>query len=378
MTPAWDGTAPSPYNPHVLDVSLHGVSYRYESGFELQAPDLTFPKSTHTAIVGPPACGASTLLGLIAGELRPQSGEVRIGTRVVNTLGTSRRPLLWVRAELGLPGRWSVRHALVNAVRSRSLDRPDRFHELTLAASKWQLELLLDRRLSTLSATERLRVHLARIELLRPGILVADRLFDHAAPTARIGMADELYRLLRVTGATVISAPSSREELGMTDAVVVLDGGKVVQSGGAPQLFAAPGTEAAAIATGEVNVIPVRIEGTEVESIIGRWHIDQPPFSGNGVALVRPEEFVVAGPGEDSDLIFGIEEAWFDSGRWVARGLLTGGHELRVVLSREVAIRKGRLLALRYDPSRFTLLPRPSARQPSAIPTVVPPMRDSR
>lgn len=363
----------------MLDVSLHGVSFRHDSGFALRAIDLTFAKSTHTAIIGPAACGASTLLRLIAGELRPQSGEIRIGTRVVNALGTSRRPLLYVTGELELAGRWSVRHALVNAVRSRTLDRTDRFHELALAASKWQLEPLLDRRLSKLSATERLRVHLARIELLRPGILVADRLLDHAAPPARVRLADELYRILRVTGSTVISAPSSRAELGMTDAVVVLDGGEVVQSGGAAQVFASPATEAAALATGEVNVIPVRIDGTEVESIIGGWHIETPPFSGNGVALVRPEEFVVAGPGEESDLIFGIEEAWFDSGRWLVRGLLTGGLELRVALSREVAIRKGRLLALRYDASRFTLLPRASAQQPSAIPTdVVPLMRDSR
>src|SRR5436190_10070777 len=91
------------------------------------------PKGTHTAVVGPPACGASTLLRVIAGEVRPLSGEVRIGSRVVNDLPRRKRPLLFVTSDLEAPGRWSVQHLLVAAVRTRSLDREDRLHELNLA-----------------------------------------------------------------------------------------------------------------------------------------------------------------------------------------------------------------------------------------------------
>ena len=78
--------------------------------------------------------------------------------------------------------------------------------------------------------------------------------------------------------------------------------------------------------------------------------------SKEGVALARPEDFFIAEKGQESDLIFGIEEASFRDGRWIATGILTGGLNLRVALPGDAAVHKGRLLPLRFDPSRFTIL----------------------
>jgi hypothetical protein len=113
--------------------------------------------------------------------------------------------------------------------------------------------------------------------------------------------------------------------------------------------------------------------------VIGNWAVDGPPFTGNGVALIRPEAFSTVGAGEESDLIFGIEEASFVGGRWLLRGVLSGGILLRVSLPAGVPIHKGRLIALRYDPRHFTLLPRAGTMMPAGVPTdVVPPMAESR
>ncbi|HEX7190656.1 MAG TPA: ATP-binding cassette domain-containing protein [Thermoanaerobaculia bacterium] len=319
----------------MLDVSLR-----------LDSVELTFPRSTHTAITGPPACGSSTLLRIIAGEQR--LGIVRIGTRDVTKLPTDRRPLLYVTGDLDAPQRWSVEHALVNAVRARTLDREDRLRELELAAEKWQLDV--HRRIGTLSDSERTRVHLARIELRKPAIVVADKLLRDAPH-----LADEFFRTLRVLGTTVISAPSSPAELGLTDHVVILDRGKVVQEGTAAQIFSEPKSEAAAIATGAVNAIPVVVKGRNVSSPIGEWEADA-PFQGEGKALIRPDAFHVARPGEESDLIFGIEEATFENGVWIARGFLSGVLSLRVALPRSEKVHKGRVLALRFDPGEITLV----------------------
>src|SRR5213076_2987521 len=91
----------------------------------------------------------------------------------------------------------------------------------------------------------------------------------------------------------------------------VLDRGRVVQEGVPSQVFRAPASEAAAAATGDVNVIPVELRGRSVTSAIGAWELDAPPFEGSGVALARPDDFAVAARGEESDLIFGVEEASF-------------------------------------------------------------------
>lgn len=363
----------------MLDVSLRDVAFRYDRGFALRGVNLTVPRSTHAAIVGAPSCGASTLLRLIAGTLRPASGEVVLGQRRVNDIKAGQRPLLFVTAEPEVPGRWSVEHALVAAVRARSLDREDRHREYRLTAEKWELEALFARRVDSLSSSEQTRVQLARIELLRPAVLLADRLLERVSASARVELADLFYRAMRISGTTVVSAPASREELAFTDAVVVLHEGRVVQSGASAEVFARPIDDAAALGTGDVDIVPITIRGTTVESVIGAWELDPAPFQGTGVALVRPTDFRPARGGEDSDFVFGVEEAGFTDGRWIAHGVLSGGVHLRVALPREENVHKGKLLALRYDPSRFRLLPRATAPLQPTIPIdVVPSMRDSR
>lgn len=355
----------------MLEVSLHAVSFAYPQ-FALSDVTLTFPASTNTAIVG---TGSSTLLHLIAGKLRPRSGEIRIGARAVNDLAESRRPLLHVTSELDVPARWSVRHALVAAVRRRTLDRIDRQHEYELAIEKWQLASLADRRITTLSDSEKTLVRLARIELLRPGILVADRLLTAATEQT----ADAFYRTLRVAGTTVIGAPANRAELGSTDRVIVLAEGRVVQEGTAAQVYSAPMHEAAAIATGDVNLIPITISGRTVESVIGTWEMSIAPFQGGGIALVRPEAFSVPAAGAESDLIVGVEEAAFESGRWIIRAILSGGFILRASLPGEFHLHKGKLLPLVYDPGAFRLLQRDIAQLRLSVPTdIVPSLSDSR
>ena len=113
--------------------------------------------------------------------------------------------------------------------------------------------------------------------------------------------------------------------------------------------------------------------------MIGSWEVDPPPFQGTGVALVRPSDFAPARPGEDSDVIFGVEEAGFVNGRWLARGVLSGGVTMRVELPADTGIHKGKLLALRYDPAKFTLVPRTRTPLQTSVPTdVVPPMSETR
>jgi ABC-type multidrug transport system ATPase subunit len=360
----------------MLDVSLKAVSLS-RGGFALRDITLTFPASTHTAIIGLAGSGTSTLLQLITGSLRPQSGEIRIGTRVVNDLKESRRPLLYATAALDVPDRWSVRHALIAAVRRRTLDRVDRQHEYELALEKWRLDA--DRNVGTLSGSERTLVHLARIELLRPGILITDRLLEQLNAAEVAEVADAFYRTLRVAGTTLITAPATQVELGSTDKVVVLANGRVVQEGTAAHVHASPSSEEAAAAMGAVNAIPVTIDGSAVDSVIGSWEIASPPFQGSGVALMRPEAFSLAAAGSESDLIVAVEEAAFDSGRWLVRALLSGGISLRVSLPGHLRLHKGKLLALIYEPASFALIKRDIELPRRSVPTdVVPPMSTSR
>ena len=335
----------------MLDVTLQHVFVRH-----LRDISLTFPAGTNTAIIGAPGSGASTLLDVIAGRIQPDRGDVILGTRRVTGTKMSARPLLYVRSDVDVPDRWSVQHALIAAVRRRTLDRVDRKHELDLAAEKWNLTDVIERRIGSLSESERLFVHLARIELLKPAILIADRLLERVNASVVTTIADKLHRTLRVIGTTVISAPASLAELGHTTLVIVLDRGALVQTGSAADVYLRPSSLAAAAATGDVNRIPIAIRGNVVESPIGSWNVDAPAFQGQGIALVRPEDLSPALPGEDSDLLLGIEEARFREGAWDITGFITGALSISARLPASMPVHKGKLIALRYDPKSFPLL----------------------
>ena len=364
----------------MLDLSLSQISFAYGKSSRVIA-DATFrvEKNAHAALVGPPACGATTLLRIIAGELRPASGEVRIGTREVTALAPRRRPILHITSAMDAPSRWSVRHLLVAAVRQRSLDREDRRHELELAARRWRLDALMERRLSTLSSTEWTLAALARVELLRPGILLADRVLERVSPSMLPWICDQWFRVLRIMGTTVLLAPSSTLEQGWIDSLIVLEEGRVVQQGTPSEVFRHPATSAAAEATGEVNRIPVTIRSGEVESAIGSWRVAESNPDGRQMALTRPDDFSIAARGEESDVILAVEEASFRGGAWHVRGMLTGGLELRVVLPRMAQIHKGRLIPLRYDPAGFHLVPLAADEMmPEAVLPSLPSLRESR
>ena len=125
----------------------------------------------------------------------------------------------------------------------------------------------------------------------------------------------------------------------------------------APQLLTpAQASEAAALASGEVNLIPVIVVDGEIRSPIGTWKATERLPDGPAVAIARPTAFRQVAPGEESDLILGIEEAGFYEGAWHIRGFISGAQLLRVTLSADQPLHKGRLIALSYDPARFRIV----------------------
>lgn len=364
----------------MLDVAVERLSFEYpKSDFLLHEIAVRFPKGTHTLLAGPAGGGKTTLLKLISGELRPSEGTIRIGTRPVERLRPAQRPLLFVQPGSGIPGRWSARHVLIAAAQQKKSDRVERLREIDLVVSKWDLTRFIDQRCSLLSSGERCRLQLAQIELLRPGILLANRLLEGLAASEVPPWTDLFYRTMRIFGTTLVSEPASREENRHSDRMIVLSQGSILQEGAPRVIHERPVEPLAALATGEINILPVTVRGHKVDSPIGSWELPVASFQGEGTAMVRPESFTLAAKGEDSDLILGVEEAGFERGFWHVRGFLTGGVLLEVVLPASIPIHKGKLLPLCIDLEGIRLIP--GARHLPArrdLEPAIPPLSESR
>jgi putative spermidine/putrescine transport system ATP-binding protein len=341
----------------MLDLALERVTFSYpDSSFAISSFSFLFERSRQTALIGGSAGGKSTLLRLMAGELSPSGGIIRIGSRDVTSLAPRKRPVFFATPQPRFPLRWSVEHVLIAALRQRDLSRDDRLESLDQVAEEWELTSLRKRPFKSLGSTDQLRVRLAEIDALRPPILLASQLFGHSALHGRRILVDHFYRFLRTSGITAIIEPAAEQELGYCHVALVLEGGREIQSGTPHEIHAHPRSVAAAEATGPLSMIPVIVDGTAVDSPIGQWMTSAPPFQGKGEAIVRPTAFRLAQKGEESDVLLAVEEAAFHDGLWQVRAIISGGRTITFQLSSGLSLHKGKLLPLRYDGSLFPLL----------------------
>lgn len=341
----------------MLQISIESVEAPWgRDGFGLEL-DLRFEASTHTALIGAAGSGKTALLRVVAGELPVRAGTVRMGRQDVTHAATARRPVLLSSRDLDTPPRRTVRHAMVAALRQTALDREDRLAAFDRIAVDWELATILDRRFRDLSSGEVCRARLALIEVLRPAILLLERVFRGTSPGDARRLSLQLHDSLRAVGTTVISEIEHVGELELFDRIVVLDGGRVAQTGVPQEVLEAPASIEAAFAGGPAVLIPVSIRGVTVESPIGTWETESPPFQGVGTAIARPHHFETADGGE-SDFVLGVERAAFREGLWRVQGYVTGGVLIEVALPGRMSVHKGKLVPLRYDPRRFVLVRR--------------------
>jgi len=149
---------------------------RYASGFEVDAAFAT--DAAVTALFGPSGSGKTSILSMIAGLRRPQSGFIRLGAHVlfdsgagVNRSPESRRIGYVFQDHLLFP-HLSVRRNLLYGWRRRPAQaRPVSFER---AAAVLELADLLDRLPHTLSGGQRQRVALGRALLCGPELLLLD------------------------------------------------------------------------------------------------------------------------------------------------------------------------------------------------------------
>jgi molybdate transport system ATP-binding protein len=187
-----------------------------------------------TGLVGPSGAGKTSLLELIAGFRRPDSGAIAIhGTPVFDArrrldVPARNRGIGYVTQDDTLFPHRPVRDNLDYGTRRPGAQTAD----LARIVSLLSLEGVLDRSVTTLSGGEKRRVALARALLSRPRLLLLDEPLTGLDATSR----DEVIASLRSIHATfptptIYVAHSPEEVLALCDEAIVLDGGRIRRRG---------------------------------------------------------------------------------------------------------------------------------------------------
>ncbi len=198
--------------------ALEGVhrSYRSEAGGEVAALagiDLVVEESSFVALLGPSGCGKSTLLRLVAGLDRPERGVVESGGARLAMVFQDAHLLPWrdVRANVALPLELLGQPAAARRTRAEAAIAQV---GLADAARRYPAEL---------SGGMRMRASLARALVTEPRLLLLDEPFAALDELTRQALDDELRRLWREAGLTVLFVTHSIAEAAyLAERVVVL------------------------------------------------------------------------------------------------------------------------------------------------------------
>jgi energy-coupling factor transport system ATP-binding protein len=211
-------------------VSTQNLTYSYPTSERAALADLTFElrAGEYVGVVGPNGGGKSTLVRLLNGLLRPDSGIVRIGELDPATepyLVRKRVGMLFQNPENGLVAPF-VEDDVAFGLENLGVQRPVMRERVREAIRAVGLEGYERREPHTLSGGEKQRVALAGILALDPQILLLDE------PTSMLdaaGRREVLSRLEGLRGArTILHVTHHLEELLDADRVLVLNAGRLV------------------------------------------------------------------------------------------------------------------------------------------------------
>ncbi|MHB8572892.1 MAG: ABC transporter ATP-binding protein [Candidatus Dormibacteria bacterium] len=203
-----------------LGASLRGAGYAIDGHEILRGVDLEVRPGEFACVIGVSGSGKSTLLSLLAGLVRPTSGTVAVGDREVGPVD----PRVQLVFQDGALFPWlTVAENVGFGLRARRVPRDIRRGEVDGYLRLVGLEDARDRRIHELSGGMRQRVALARALVLNPHVLLLDEPFSALDAITRATLQEEMLRLWRQTGITVILVTHNlREALLMGERVHLL------------------------------------------------------------------------------------------------------------------------------------------------------------
>lgn len=225
----------------MASLKLEGIEKHFGAHRVLKGISLDVPDGAFVSLVGPSGCGKSTLLRIIAGLERCSAGRIHIGSRLVNHLPSKKRDIAMVFQNYALYPHMTVRENITFALRLAKTPVREVERKLHDAAAILNLEQLLDRHPRQLSGGQRQRVAMGRAIVRDPDVFLFDEPLSNLDAKLRVSMRGELKALHQELGSTMIYVTHDQiEAMTMSDLVVVMNAGEIVQTGAPLSLYDAP------------------------------------------------------------------------------------------------------------------------------------------
>lgn len=251
-----------------IDVSLRGVTKRFGDFVAVDAIDLDIRRGRFVTLLGPSGCGKTTTLRMIGGFEHPDLGFVQVAGESV-TGSSSQHHTRMVFQSYALFPHMKVTENIGFGLRmARKSDQEIR-RSCAEIVDMLGLVGQENKYPNQLSGGQQQRVALARALVTRPRVLLLDEPLGALDLKMRKRMQIELKNLQREVGITFIYVTHDQEEaMNLSDEIVVMDRGRIVQTGAPSEIYGSPATPYVADFIGETNLVEAVVVSRSGDRIV--------------------------------------------------------------------------------------------------------------
>jgi ABC-type Fe3+/spermidine/putrescine transport system ATPase subunit len=252
----------------MVQVRVEHVRKAYGKVEALKDATLEFRGGALTAILGPSGCGKTTLLRSLAGFLQVDAGHIFFDRDEVTALPPQKRGTAMVFQNYALWPHMTIFENVAYGLRLQKVPAAEirrRVLQVLELVEIANLAEVATRKPGALSGGQQQRVALARALVVEPKVLLMDEPLSNLDAKVRQRLRGELRRLQRRVGITAIYVTHDQEEaLALADTVVLMDRGRIVQTGTPQEIYLQPKTAFAAEFLGVSN----QLEGEAAAGVL--------------------------------------------------------------------------------------------------------------
>ena len=270
-------------------IRLRGLTKAFGDVVAVNGVDLDVLDGEFLTLLGPSGSGKTTVLRMVAGFERPDSGTIELAGVDVTNVPPNGRDVNTVFQDYALFPHMNVQKNVEYGLRVKKVPAAERTKRAAEALEAVRLDGYGDRAPSQLSGGQRQRVALARALVNRPRVLLLDEPLGALDLKLREQMQVELKQIQRDVGITFVFVTHDQDEaLTMSDRIAVFNQGDIAQLGSPTEVYEHPATPFVAGFVGTSNLL----DGQVAEAVLGR----------PGTWSVRPEKIrVVAADAQVAD-----------------------------------------------------------------------------
>jgi putrescine transport system ATP-binding protein len=280
---------------------VEGLSKRFGGFTAVDHLSLDIYEGEFFALLGPSGCGKTTLLRMIAGFERPNTGRIMLDGVDLSQVPPYRRPVNMMFQSYALFPHLNVEANVAFGLKQEGLAKLEIARRVADMLALVKLESLGRRKPHELSGGQRQRVALARSLVKRPRLLLLDEPMAALDKKLRGETRFELMELQRRLGLTfVIVTHDQSEAMTVADRIAVMDHGRLMQVAPPAEIYEQPTSRWVADFIGDVNLFEGRLgdDGLSVEgTAAGRLRVAANSAAQPGQVVwvaVRPEKLRIA------------------------------------------------------------------------------------